>query len=62
MKTITVVDDDPGLRDAFRVIFDQNSFTVNIYPDGEPILANECPVPDIYCKRRTPFITWADFH
>jgi DNA-binding response OmpR family regulator len=48
MKTITVVDDDPGLRDAFRVIFDQNNFTVNIYPDGEPILANECPVPDVY--------------
>ena len=48
MTNIIIVDDDPGVQEAFRYVFDPANYNVTIFPNGTEILCNECPVPDIY--------------
>jgi CheY-like chemotaxis protein len=48
MTNIVIVDDDPGVQEAFRYVFDPVKYNVTVSPNGTTILSNECPVPDIY--------------
>ena len=48
MKRIIIVDDDPGVREAFRLIFSPHNFEVAIYHNWSSILTDESLVPDIY--------------
>lgn len=48
MKHILVVDDDPGIREAFMVIFDPQHYRVTIYPDGNQVLSNAFELPDLF--------------
>ncbi len=48
MKRIIIIDDDPGVQQAFKVIFSPQSYEVSIYHNGSSILKEESIVPDIY--------------
>lgn len=48
MTNIVIVDDDPGVLEAFRYVFDPVKYQVTIFLNGTAILDNECPIPDIY--------------
>lgn len=48
MRNIIVVDDDPGVREAFRYVFDPGNYTVTVFPNGMNLLNRECLIPDIY--------------
>ncbi len=48
MTNIVIVDDDPGVQEAIRYVFDPMTYHVTIYPNGTSILRKECPIPDIY--------------
>jgi CheY-like chemotaxis protein len=48
MKTIIFADDDPGIQDAFRIIFNKAEYELVIYADGSPLLQNNFAVPDMF--------------
>jgi CheY-like chemotaxis protein len=48
MQKIIVVDDDPAIQDAFRLIFNETKFEVTIFSDGSPLLNNSFELPDIF--------------
>ncbi len=48
MKRIIIVDDDPGVQEAFKLIFSPRNYEVSIYHNGSSILNDESLVPDIY--------------
>jgi CheY-like chemotaxis protein len=48
MKKILIVDDDPGIQDAFRAIFDAGRYQLNVFADGDAVLANNFEVPDLF--------------
>ena len=48
MKRIIVVDDDPRLQDAFKIVFDPEEYEVIIYSNGNAILEEKAEIPDIY--------------
>ncbi len=48
MKKIVIVDDDPSLQDAFRLIFPADTYEVDIYADGSPLFEDQFDVPDLF--------------
>lgn len=48
MKKILIVDDDPGLQDAFSVLFASTDYNVTMFENGNRILENEFDLPDIF--------------
>lgn len=48
MKHIVIVDDDPGILDAFPLIFTPDEFEVTKYVNGNALLTEQPIVPDIY--------------
>lgn len=48
MKKIIIVDDDPGIQDAFRLIFSGEDYDVTIFTDGFSFLKNKFQHPDIF--------------
>jgi DNA-binding response OmpR family regulator len=47
MKRITIVDDDPAILDAFRRHLERAGYAVTIYPNGDPLLLDDFPLPDL---------------
>lgn len=44
-----IIDDDPGIQDAFRLIFDHAGYDTAIYADGEEVLNNShYLLPDLF--------------
>lgn len=48
MKYIIIVDDDPGVQDAFQYVFDPARYEVAIYADGSEIFNNRYRLPDLF--------------
>ena len=48
MKKILIVDDDAGIQDVFRLIFEGAGFTVSIFQEGESIMEGKFDVPDLF--------------
>lgn len=48
MKKILIVDDDPGIQDAFRLVFPPDQFEVEIHSNGQMLLDGKYQVPDIF--------------
>jgi DNA-binding response OmpR family regulator len=48
MKHIIIVDDDPGIQDAFPLIFTPDQYRVTKYVDGNALLDEQLVIPDIY--------------
>jgi CheY-like chemotaxis protein len=48
MKRIIIVDDDPGVQYAFTLIFDPQQYEVIICANGNLVLNNQYPIPDLF--------------
>jgi DNA-binding response OmpR family regulator len=48
MKKILVIDDDPSIQDATRLIFERNGYEVNVLPNGDSLFDNNYELPDIF--------------
>lgn len=47
MKTIIVVEDDPGIRETFTFVFDK-FYGVSLYSSAEPLLTGNFELPDLF--------------
>jgi DNA-binding response OmpR family regulator len=52
MKTIIVTDDDEGIQDIFKMIFERAGYEVNILAEARPLLENNFTVPDLFLLDR----------
>lgn len=52
VKTVLVADDDPGMQDAFAMIFERAGYNTIVIDSGDPILDEIAPIPDIYVLDR----------
>ena len=48
MKKIIIIDDDPGIQDSVRLIFNPDEYEITICPNGNKILTGEFELPDIF--------------
>jgi len=47
-KKILVADDDPGIRDIFKIIFERAGYSIEIKEDAEEVLRNNFTIPDVF--------------
>ena len=47
-KKILVADDDPGIRDIFKIIFERAGYSIEIKDDAEEVLKNNFTIPDVF--------------
>ena len=47
-KKILVTEDDPGVQDAFRVIFERAGYDTTVFSSANPILNGAYELPDIF--------------
>ena len=52
MKRILIIDDDQGIQDILKIIFERAGYEVDIQPDGEYVLNNSYCRPDIFLLDR----------
>ena len=48
MKQIIIADDDPGIREVFRIILNRAGYEVKLYASGEALLKNQFTPPDLF--------------
>ena len=61
MKKIIIADDDPGIQDAFKLIFSRAGYEVTILPSGDPLLGSDYELPDlIILDKQLPSIDGLD--
>ena len=47
-KKILVADDDPGIRDIFKIIFERSGYSIEIKENAEEVLRNNFTIPDVF--------------
>ena|SRR5437773_7131910 len=47
-KKILITEDDPGLQDIFKIIFEKAGYDVEIMSNGNPLLKNEFDIPHLF--------------
>lgn len=47
-KKVLIVDDDPGIQDAFRLIFERAGYHTTVLSSGNAILDGSFELPDIF--------------
>lgn len=47
-KKILVADDDPGIRDIFKIIFEKAGYSIEIKSGAEDVLQNNFTIPDVF--------------
>ena len=47
-KKILVADDDPGIRDIFKIIFEKAGYSIEVKSDAEDVLKNNFTIPDVF--------------
>jgi DNA-binding response OmpR family regulator len=52
VKKIMIVDDDPGIRDILKIIFERGGYEVCLEADGKFIFQKDYPLPDIFLLDR----------
>jgi DNA-binding response OmpR family regulator len=52
VKKIMIVDDDPGIRDILKIIFERNGYEVWLETDGKFIFTAYYPLPDVFLLDR----------
>ena len=51
-KKILITDDDEGIQDIFKLIFERAGYEVNIYAEASSILENKFACPDLFLLDR----------
>lgn len=52
MKTILIADDDEGIQDIFKMIFERAGYTVDLHSEALSILDNDFKIPDLFLLDR----------
>jgi len=52
MKSIIIVDDDPGIQDAFCRILARAGYAVTVYANGQRLLSGDFTLPDVFMLDR----------
>ncbi len=47
-KKILITDDDPGVQDVFKIIFEKAGYDVKIISEGRSIIENNFDKPDLF--------------
>ena len=47
MKRVIIVDDDPAIQDAFRLILERAGYAVTVYHNGTALLEGDFTPPDL---------------
>ena len=47
-KKVFVTDDDPGVQDILKIIFENAGYDITIYSSGVDLMSNDTIIPDIY--------------
>jgi DNA-binding response OmpR family regulator len=47
-KKILVADDDSGIRDIYKIIFEKAGYIIEIKGDAEEVLKNNFTIPDVF--------------
>jgi DNA-binding response OmpR family regulator len=47
-RNITLVDDDPAIQDAVRIILERAGFAVTGFTNGDPLLDGDFALPDLF--------------
>ena len=47
-KNIVITDDDPGIRDIFKIIFETAGYDVQLITNGDDLLNNKFDIPDLF--------------
>jgi two-component system response regulator RpaA len=47
-KHIILTDDDPGVQDAAKLLFERAGYAVTVYSNGVPLLKNDFETPDLF--------------
>jgi DNA-binding response OmpR family regulator len=47
-KRILAIDDDEGIRDILKIIFEQAGFNIELKSDGNEVLQNKFTIPDLF--------------
>lgn len=48
MKKILLVEDDPAIQEMFSMVFKEPEYTITCYMNGQLLLKNNYPLPDIF--------------
>jgi len=51
-KSIIITDDDPGIQDVARIIFERANYDVIVLASGEPLLNGAFEIPDLFILDR----------
>jgi len=51
-KKIIIADDDPGIQDVAKLIFERANYIVDIFPNGDPLLNGNFDLPDLFILDR----------
>ena len=43
-----MAEDDPGIQDSARLIFERAGYRITIFPNGDPLLSGAFDIPDIF--------------
>ncbi len=47
-RKVLIIDDDPGMQDAFRLIFERAGYETTVLSSANPILDGIAAIPDLY--------------
>jgi DNA-binding response OmpR family regulator len=47
-KKLIITDDDPGIQDAAKLIFERAGYEVTVFSSGESLLSGAFNVPDLF--------------
>ena len=47
-KKVLITDDDSGVQDAFRIVFERAGYETTVLASAIPILNGTAPIPDVY--------------
>lgn len=45
---ILVIDDDEGIQDALRMLFEQSGYDVDVFGDGDAVMRGDYRLPDLF--------------
>jgi CheY-like chemotaxis protein len=48
MKHIIIADDDPAIRDIFKLILERSGYAVTMFANGESLMKNEFVLPNLF--------------
>ncbi len=47
-KKVYITDDDPGVQDIFKIIFERAGYETTVYHNGKELLEKKDDYPDVY--------------